>query len=219
MDSTIKQHVDTLLWKREFDGLMDLCRDNRKAWKAVQMNLYSTDEELIWPAIEASAMMMKRWWDDGEEEKVREYMRGLFWSLNDESGGIGWNAPQTIAEIIVLIPELINPYGSMVIDRTMEEPLLVQSGLWAIGRLGRPIEPAVSFFKDSVLANFTRENAEVSGMAAWSMGEIGFALALPMLKKLKGHKEPVRIYIDGIFVEKPLGQWAESAIAKINPVA
>ena len=143
---------------------------------------------------------------------MREYIRGLFWSLNDESGGIGWNAPQTVAEIITLIPELIEPYGSMMIDRTIEEPLLVPSGMWAIGRLGRRIEPAVEFFKDVVLKSFKVADPQTLGLVAWAMGEVAFAPALPMLKTLQGRQEQVRIYIDGDFCEKPLGQWAEDAI-------
>ena len=47
---------------------------------------------------------MQRWWQSGKHEKVRIYIRTLQWSMSDESGGIGWNYPQTIAEIIVHIP-------------------------------------------------------------------------------------------------------------------
>jgi len=218
MDETIQNRIDDLLRQRHFDTLLAFCAEDRKAWKALQGNLYSTNENLIWPAVEVSAMMMKQWWNDGEKEKVREYIRRLFWSLNDESGGIGWNAPQTIAQIIILIPELIDPYGSMMIDRTMEEPLLFQNGLWAIGRLGRQIEPSVSFFKEPVLSKFSNGDPQTLGMAAWAMGEVAFASALPMLKTLRERQEPVRIYINGSFYEKPLEQWASDAIAKINSV-
>ncbi len=219
MDKSVKYKVDTLLKNKDYDRLIYLCQTDRNAWKALQRNLYSTDEDLIWPAVEVSAMMMKRWWDSGEEEKVREYIRGLFWSLNDESGGIGWNAPQTIAEIIVLVPELIDPYGSMMIDRTMEESLLVPSGLWAIGRMGGQIKPAVSFFEKSVLSNLKSRDPQTLGLAAWAMGEVGFEPALPMLKTFRGREEPVRIYIEGSFYEKSLGQWADEAIAKTSSIS
>ena len=118
-NKSVKSNVYTLLRERDYDQLIVFCEEDRQAWKTLRDSLYETDENLIWPAIESIAMLMGKWWQAGEGEKVREYIRRLFWALNDESGGLGWNAPQTIAEIIVLIPELVDPYGRMVIDRTM----------------------------------------------------------------------------------------------------
>jgi len=216
MNKITIQHVETLLRNRDFDTLVPACHADKQTWKAVQRSLYSTNEDILWPAIEISAMTVKHWWDEGKEEKVREYIRVLFWSLNDESGGIGWNAPQTIAEIIVLIPDLIDPYGSMMIDRTMEEPLLVPSSMWAIGRMGQRIKPAVSFFQELVLHHLTSDDPEILGLTAWAMGEVGFEPALPGLNELVGREELVSIYIRGDFHQKTVGDWTSLAIAKIN---
>ena len=159
---------------------------------------------------------MQRWWQAGNEEQVHDYIKGLLWSIRVESGGIGWNAPQTIAEIIVLVPKLIQPYGYMVIDRTIEEPLLVQNGFWAIGRLGGLIEPGVDFFKDIVLAVFKSDDPKTIGLAAWAMGEVGYIPALPLLESLKGRTEPVQIYVNGDFYQKTISEWSQSSISKIN---
>ena len=212
----IREQVDNLLRQKDYNSLVSLCLKEKQAFKALQRSLYSTDENIIWPAIEASAMIMKRWWDNGEEERVREYIRGLFWSLNDESGGIGWNAPQTIAETIVLIPELIDPYGSMVIDRTMEEPLLVPSGLWAVGRLGKQVEGKLQLFEEALLQTFKFEDIQVLGLACWAMGQVGIKAALPSIEILRDRQEMVKIYVDGRFIEKSLSQWAEESIQLIG---
>jgi hypothetical protein len=98
----------------------------------------------------------------------------------------------------------------------MEESLLVQSGLWAIGRLGRRIEPAVKSFKGIVLATFESDDAQTIGLAAWAMGEVGYAPALPLLESLKDREEPVQIYIDGHFCQKTIGEWSRDAIAEIT---
>ncbi len=212
----VREQVVTLLLQKNYDLLIALCRKERSAWKALQRNLYSTDENVVWPTVESLAMVMKEWWNDGEDERVREYIRGLFWSLNDESGGIGWNAPQTIAEIVVQIPELIEPYGSMIIDRTMEESLLVQNGLWAIGRMGRRIEPAVEFFRSAIMKSFESHNSQTLGLVSWAMGEVKFAPALSELEPLRGREETIRIYSNGDFREKSLGQWVTGAITEIR---
>jgi hypothetical protein len=174
------------------------------------------DEKIRWSAIEAVAQFMKHLWQEGKTEKVRVYMRTLFWSLNDESGGIGWSSPQTIAEMIVHIPELLDPYGSMMIAHTLDEPPLVRGGLWGIGRLGKRVAESVEFFRGLVLAVFQNNDAETLSLAAWALGEAGFRPALPFLKKLLERHEAAQIYFDGDFHEKQVGQWAREAVEKIQ---
>jgi hypothetical protein len=216
MDKSVKQQVRELLRKRDYEPLLDLCERDRHFWQEVRFRLYDIDEQLRWPAIEAAAGFMRRWWLSGREEKVRIYIRTLFWSMSDESGGIGWSAPQTISEIIVNIPEIIDPYGSMMIAYSIEEPPLMQGGLWGIGRLGKRIAEYVDFFQDKVLAVFQSDSIDVLGIAAWAMGETGFKPAMPFLERLLMHNELVKIYIDGIFYEKAINKWVEEAIAKIK---
>jgi len=216
MDKNLKRRIEELLRMRDFDALVEICEKDRHYWQQVRFRLYDLDEQLRWAAIETVARMMKRWWKMGQEEKVRIYIRTLFWSINDESGGIGWSAPQTIAEIIINIPELIDPYGSMIIAHSIEEPPLMKSGLWGIGRLGKKLADSMDYFKDKVLASFKSDDVEILGLASWAMGEVCFKPALPLLQGLQNRKEEVSIYIEGDFSEKPLGKWAEEAVCKIK---
>lgn len=218
MDKSVKQQVSELLRSKNQNSLLDLCEKDRRFWQEVRFRLYDIDEGLRWPAIETVSKFMLRLWDSGKNEKVRTYVRTLFWSMTDESGGIGWSSPQTIAEIIVNIPELIDPYGSMMIAYSIEEPSLLKGGLWGIGRLGRRITEAVDFFKEKILVAFRSDDEETLGLATWAMGEVGFIHALPFLKKLQSGNGPVRIYIDGAFCEKNLTQWIQEAITKIEEV-
>ena len=216
MNKTVKQQVKALLYQRNHSRLVELCGENRKIWTELRFRLFDMDEKIRWSAIEAVAQFMKHLWREGKTEKVRVYMRTLFWSLNDESGGIGWSSPQTIAEMIVHIPELLDPYGSMMIAHTLDEPPLVQSGLWGIGRLGKRVAESVEFFRDLVLAVFQNDDAETLSLASWALGEAGFGPALPFLEKLLERQEAAQIYFDGDFHEKQVGQWAREAIEKIN---
>ena len=160
--------------------------------------------------------MLKTWWHEGNREKVREYIRSLLWLLNDESGGIGWSAPETIAETIVSIPELLEPYGSIMIACAFEGSSLFNGSLWAIGRLGKQIKEAIAFFQDKVFAAFDSDDPETLGLVAWAMGEADFTPALAPLAMLRDRKELVRIYIDSRFQEKLLGNWSKEAMAKIG---
>ncbi|NWF76059.1 MAG: hypothetical protein HXY53_05735 [Nitrospirae bacterium] len=216
MNKSEKQQFETLLKKRDFDSLLFLYKKDRKIWQKIRTSLYAIDETIRWPAIEAVGFIMKSWWESGHEEKVRNYIRTLFWSITDESGGIGWSSPQTIAEIICNIPELIDPYGSMMIAYAIDEPPLIKGCLWGIGRLGDKITDSVDFFKEKILMVFQTDDIEIFGLAAWAMGEVCFKPALPFLEKLKEIETPVKIYVKGEFREEPLSSWVYRAVAKIE---
>jgi len=218
MDISIKKTVGEFLRKRDFQDLLELCEKNRHYWQEVRFRLYDLDEVLRWSAIETAAKLMKKWWDSGKEEKVRIYIRTLFWSMNDESGGIGWSSPQTVAEIIATNSELIDPYGSMMIAHCIDEPPLLKGCLWGIGRMGSLITKTVKSFQDEILKVFDTYDTEILGLAAWAMGEAGVALSAPFLEKLRFRGEPVTIYIEGNFCQKSLGQWVEEALMKMKTV-
>jgi hypothetical protein len=209
----IEKQIDLALLKRDYQKLDRLNREDRRVWRVLQFKLYQTDETLRWHSIEAIAVLLRTEWDLGRREKVRDYLRRLIWSISDESGGIGWSAPQTIAETVVAIPPLNEPFVNIMIDRAFGEPTLIKSGLWAIGRLGRGAWRSVELFQDIVLASFAADEPERLGLAAWALGEVGYEPALPYLQPLRQRHEPVRIYVPPRFIERPLGRWASEAIA------
>jgi hypothetical protein len=88
-------------------------------------------------------------------ESARVVMRRFLWSLNDESGGIGWGAPEAMAEIMFVSRPLAEEYLHMLISYMREDgpeafqdgnfielPMLQRGLLWGVGRLipviGRP---------------------------------------------------------------------------------
>ncbi|MEW6584320.1 MAG: DVU0298 family protein [Nitrospirota bacterium] len=214
--SIMRAEVEELLRRRDYDLLVDLCLRDCRVWQQVRYRLYDLDEAVRWAAVETVAKVMERRWRSGEHEKVRNYVRTLFWSMSDESGGIGWSAPQTIGEIIAHIPEIIDPYGSMMIAYSIEEPPFIKGGLWGIGRLGERIAESVDFFRDKIFELFESVDVETLGLLAWVMGEAVYAPALPFLEKLTGRTEMVQIYSAGAFSRKSLGEWAAEAVRKIT---
>mgnify|MGYP005843765479 CR=1 FL=1 len=216
MDRPDDRSIIALLQDGNIGEAVSQCEADRRAWKLLRTLIYETDEEVLWPALEAIGEVMRRRWSTGRKESVREYIRALLWSLSDESGGIGWNAPQTIAEIIVHIPELAVPYASMAISRALEEPPLVPSGLWAIGRLGPLAGATVDFCREAILDSFKHSDPRVLALVAWAAGQSAFAPALLFLYQIEKRPEPVRLWVGGHFEQKTLGEWAAQAIGKIQ---
>ena len=81
-------------------------------------------------------------------ESARIIMRRLMWSLNDESGGIGWGAPEAMAEIMSLNAQLANEYSSILISYAnpkgnyLEHIELQKEVLRGLSRLGK-VNPAL----------------------------------------------------------------------------
>ncbi len=53
---------------------------------------------------------------DRDMESARVVMRRLMWSLNDESGGIGWGAPESMGEIMALHGGLAREFHKILIS-------------------------------------------------------------------------------------------------------
>lgn len=79
-------------------------------------------------------------------ESARVVMRRLMWSLNDESGGIGWGAPEAMGEIMARHQGLAKEYcrilNSYVLPRNgpdnyLEYPPLRQGAYWGLARLAQ----------------------------------------------------------------------------------
>jgi methylated-DNA-[protein]-cysteine S-methyltransferase len=130
-----KQQVRELLARRDWSGFADWLAGDRNP-AAVLISLLFVNEELLrWRAIEALGRLVG---DKAHEdpEIVRDYLRRLFWSMNDESGNIIWNAPEAIGEILAQVPALAPEYFTQLSAFLREEPF-ERGTHWAIARLAR----------------------------------------------------------------------------------
>lgn len=109
--------------------------------------LCHTDHLVRWHAVSAFGPVVCRM-ADRDPESARIVMRRFLWSLNDESGGIGWGAPEAMAEIMSRSAVLAGEYIHMLISyirvdgpeafqdgNFIELPMLQRGVLWGVGRL------------------------------------------------------------------------------------
>ena len=105
--------------------------------------LFVSDELLRWRVIEALGKVIGEKAGDNPEI-VRDHLRRLFWSMNDESGSVIWCAPEVIAEILAHARDLIHEYSQQLLSFIHTEPF--ERGVhWAVARLAaiRPTAFAV----------------------------------------------------------------------------
>ena len=114
----------------------------RKAINPLISVFYDSDTELRQKAINAFGQLVADLANEDMEE-ARVVMRRLMWTLNDESGGIGWGAPEAMAEAMACHPRLAEEYVRILLSYIREdgnfleyEPLR-RGALWGIGRLAQ----------------------------------------------------------------------------------
>jgi hypothetical protein len=116
-----KTEVKELLRRRDYAALLRWAASTRNPQRILISLSFDRDELLRWHAIAAFGRIAAL---QAEEnlEKVRDSIRRLLWLMNDESGGLGWHAPEMIAEILVNVPTLIPEYAGLLPSYLHEEP-------------------------------------------------------------------------------------------------
>jgi len=157
-------------------------------------------------------------------EAARVIMRRFMWSLNDESGGIGWGAPEAMAEIMARHHGLAGEYSHILVSFMREdgfflefEPL--QRGLmWGLGRLAQA-RPDLLLSKDVVrylLPYLNSDDGTVRGLAAWCIGFLKAGEAIPLLEGLLHDTAGVRLYNQGKFIDTTVSEMARQSLAAIT---
>lgn len=149
---------------------------------------------------------------DQNLESARIIMRRFLWSLNDESGGIGWGSPEAMAEIMARDERLAKEYLHMLVSYMREDgpephqdgnylelPLLQRGLLWGIGRLcaerGRLMR---EFGIEADLRPYLgAPDHVVRGLALWCLTIVADETVQERVLELKGDCSEVPIYLDG----------------------
>lgn len=183
-----------------------------------------------WQAISCMGDVVARL-ADADMEEARVIMRRLLWSLNDESGGIGWGAPEAMAEIMCRHAGLAAEYVHMLISymredgeeicqdgNFIEHPLLQRGLLWGIARLSR-CNPELLKQKGAgadILQYLEVSDAETRGLAVMAAGALRLVGTQPILQMMTTDATPMTVYQDGFFLETTLGRLSQSALEALN---
>ncbi len=113
----IKKKVYNLLCQNDFtEAIKEINRlPARKVINPLISFLCSIDEKTEHRAAVAIGIITAKL-ADHDIESARVIMRRLMWSLNDESGGIGWGAPEAMAEIMAGNKKLDDEYRKILIS-------------------------------------------------------------------------------------------------------
>jgi len=155
---------------------------------------------------------------DTDKESAREIMRRLMWSLSDESGSIGWGAPEAMGEIMASHQGLANEYAHMLISyiredgNYLEHELLQRGVIWGIGRLAQTnphlVKSAVTYLQPYL----TAKDAPARGLTVWTLGLLGSEATRPQILMLLQDHTEIQVYLDGAFTNRRVSDLAKQAL-------
>jgi hypothetical protein len=214
----LKKKILELLQADDFaKGLYEICRlPPRQAVNPLFSFLCSIDERIKWRAITAMGKLVSDL-AASDLESARVIMRRFIWQLNDESGGIGWGCPESMAEAMVQNETLAEEFWCLLISyiqpegNYLEHPGLQRGVLWGVGRLAHR-RPQYAHNAAAFLHPYM-DSADpiLRGLAAWAAGPIAGMETFARLKKLIRDQGDLTLYRDGQIVQHSVGQLAQEA--------
>ena len=211
-----------LLEKEAYGSLIEMAMGHGGKVVSGLIGLLTDSNELLkWRTVKALGQVTSQLFSQ-DPERAKKVIRQLIWNLNEESGGMGWGMAEAFGEILAVVPALQNEYACLLAAYISEEGCFIENEqiqkgvIWGLGRLGSLGEVLRAKVIPFFLKSLKNGDPELQGTAAWAIGEIGLFEALPLLNALQIENRMIKIFDIDILQEKPLQQWIEGAIKKIN---
>lgn len=205
-----KSELRSLLAERNLSAVIEWIEGERHPMRPLSSLLFDADELVRWRAIEALGVTAAHEWRS-DHERVRRQIRRLYWLMNDESGGICWNAPEAIAEILYNVPGLIGEYGLQLPSYFIEEPF-ERGSRWAVARLAAKDASAFTFAGAALADSLGNRDAVIRGLSLMALRRLGDGAGRKPAASLTEDTHPLKIYDfkTGKFVTSTVGDEARA---------
>lgn len=133
-----------------------------------------------WRAVEAVGALVSEL-GKLDYEAARDVLRRLMWSLNEESGSIGWGAPEAVAEAMARDPRLAKEFLQIYLSNLkgggLESmpPALREGFLWGVMRLWDVYPERIlgHGLESHIVPSLSSESGATRGLAAALLGVLG----------------------------------------------
>jgi hypothetical protein len=148
-----KKIICDLLERNDVGGVASIAKKDRKIVSLLVRYAYDKETLVGWRAIQAIGLAAAEMITT-DLDFLRETCRKLVWSLSDESGGIGWSAPEILGEIASADPKRFKDFIPLMASvYEIEEDVFRGGVLFALCRIAESApELAVSYQKIIILS-------------------------------------------------------------------
>jgi len=170
----VKQAVVRSLESNDLESIESIARWDRTVLSLLVRLAYDKDTLTGWRAITAIGRVAS-WYARNDYAFLRETVRKLLWSLSDESGGIGWSAPEILGEIVSADPEKFADIVPLIAEVfSIEERVFRPGVLYALKRISEIRPEAITPYHAIVLRGLSEQDP------------LARVYALELIKRLKG---------------------------------
>jgi len=167
MSLTLKKTLLSALESNDLDAVVALAASDRKVLSRLVRLAYDKDTLVGWRAIKAAGLvahvLVK-----SDYEFLRETCRKLLWSLTDESGGIGWSAPEMLGEIVSADPARFRDIIPLIASAYEVEEEVFRAGvLYALGRIAETAPELAAPYQKIIIMSLADREPLVKVRGIW----------------------------------------------------
>jgi len=154
----LKKSILHSLELNDLDTVASLVKENRRALAVLVRISYDKETLAGWRAIKAVGLAAKALVKT-DHEFLRETVRKLLWSLSDESGGIGWSAPELLGEIVSADPKMFSDIVPLIAQvYEVEEEVFRPGVVYALARIAETAPEQVAVYQKIVIMSLAEKN-------------------------------------------------------------
>lgn len=159
-----------------------------------------------------------------DPEAGREVLRRLMWTLNDESGAMGWGAAEAFGEILHHSPLLAGEFANILVShvspcaKQLDHPDLLAGAVWGLGRLAQsqPELARACGAPEAVVQLLAHPDPGVAGAAAWALGWLGGEGAAEALRHCLEDRRGLGFLDDQSLLPTTVGHLAQKSLDRLD---
>lgn len=207
---SLKERIIRLLEEKNYSELLEVAEREQGIFRTLLSLTYDKEDLICWRAIESVGLIA------GEIAKtdpgiVRNLAGRLLWSIREESGGIGWSAPEILGEIVRNSPDEFSDLVPII--ASFHEENMLRCGVFrAIVRIAE-VRPDLAKSSSTFIKLYLRhEDALVRAYAVMLTGRLGLKEYTAEIEMHLGDSNVIKIYEKGDFKISTVGQIAEQTV-------
>jgi hypothetical protein len=212
----IKKEVVAALETNDIEAISRLALQGRKVLSVLVRLAYDKETLAGWRAIVATGQVASVFIRD-DYECLRETARKLLWSLTDESGGIGWSAPELLGEIVSADPKRFSDLVPMIAEVFCIEEAVFRPGvLYAFRRIAGSDPEMISPYQDLILRGLSEQDPVVRIHALELVRVLGERIDPENLERIRSKVKNMEqdraeawLYINAGFINMEVGETAQ----------